>query len=181
VIGFPAIETERLVLRGPRAGDHLLLTAFIGDPEVQRYLGPAPADPVTDTFTRHLRGAGSWALYGYGFFLAFSRETGDFVGQGGVFHSRRGFGKGLDDVPEAGWMIGRAWWGQGYAAEMMRAALGWFDAAHGVQRIACMIEDGNDASFRLADRLGFVRYGEHVAEDGAKLVLLERSALSPQA
>lgn len=173
-IRFPVIETERLVLRGPRPNDHLAIAELIADPEVHRFLGPQAADPVTDFFTRHLRGAGSWALYGYGFFLAHHRASGELVGQGGVFHSWRGFGKGLDDVPEAGWTVARKFWGQGYAAELMRAVLAWFEATHGPQRIACMIEEGNEPSFLLAGRLGFVRYGEQVLDDGAAVALLER-------
>ena len=168
------IETERLVLRGPQPGDHHAIAAMIGDPEVHRYLGQMPDDPVTEVFSRHLRGAGSWALYGYGFFLAHNRVSGELIGQGGVFHTWRGFGKGLDDVPEAGWTLARAHWGQGYASELMHAALRWFDIAHGPRRIACMIEDENVASFRVAERLGFMRYGDHVLEDGASVVLLER-------
>lgn len=171
---FPVLETERLVLRGPRPDDHLAIAELHADPEVSRYLGPQPEDPVPDLFSRHLRGAGSWALYGYGFFMAHHRDTGELVGHGGVFHSWRGFGKGLDDGPEAGWTIASRFHRQGYAAELMRAVLAWFEETHGAQRIACMIELGNEPSFRLAERLGFVRYGEQVLEDGATVGLLER-------
>ena len=174
--GAPTIETERLVLRGPRPGDHLAVAEMLNDPEVHRYLGPIADNPVADVFSRHMRGAGSWSLYGYGFFMAHDRITGELVGQGGVFHSWRGFGKGMDDVPEAGWTVARPFWDMGYGSEIMRAALAWFDAAHGPRRIACMIEDGNEASFRLAGRLGFVGYGEHLLDDGASVVLLERQA-----
>lgn len=171
----PVIETKRLILRGPQPGDHFALAEMVDDAEVHRYLGPLPDDPVKDVFPRHLRGAGSWALYGYGFFLAHHRERGALIGQGGVFHSWRGFGKGLDDVPEAGWTVARPFWGQGYGREIMDAVLDWFDREHGPRRIACMIEEDNTASFALARRLGFVRYGEQVLEDGASVGLLERN------
>jgi RimJ/RimL family protein N-acetyltransferase len=176
VSSAPIIETERLILRGPRPGDHLALAEMLTDPEVHRYLGPSADNPVADVFSRHMRGAGSWALYGYGFFMAHDRESGDLVGQGGVFHSWRGFGKGMDDVPEAGWTVARPFWDMGYGSEIMHAALGWFERSHGAQRIACMIEDGNTASFALAARLGFLRYDEHVLDDGCTVGLLERLA-----
>ena len=57
----------------------------------------------------------------------------------------------------------------------MEAALAWFDAAHGRQRVAAMIEEGHAASDALAVKLGFVRYGRHVADDGAELILYERA------
>lgn len=168
------LETERLVLRLPGRDDYLLLRDLVADPEVHRFLGPRPEDPTTDMFSRALRAAGSWHLYGYGMFLAFERETGSFVGQMGMFHSLRGFGKGMDDVAEAGWIVARAFWGQGYAREAMEASLGWFDRTQQAHRITCMIERENLASVRLAERLGFVRYDEHLAEDGIVLDLFER-------
>ncbi|MGH6787240.1 MAG: GNAT family N-acetyltransferase, partial [Novosphingobium sp.] len=94
----------------------------------------------------------------------------------GVFRSHRGFGwsQGLDNVPEAGWIVHRDAWGQGVAYEAMEAALAWFDAEHGKQRVACMIEEGHAASDKLAAQLGFVRYGQHQPEEGQALVLYER-------
>ncbi|MCX7285748.1 MAG: GNAT family N-acetyltransferase [Novosphingobium sp.] len=168
------LETDRLVLRLPQRDDYLILRDLVADPEVHRFLGPQPQHPTPDMFGRAMRGAGSWFLHGYGLFLAFERHGGSFVGQLGVFHTLRGFGKGLDDTAEAGWIVAREHWGKGYAEEGMRAALDWFDKAHGQRRIACMIEPGNDASFRLAAKLGFVGYGEHVLDDGATVHLLER-------
>ena len=62
-------------------------------------------------------------------------------------------------------------WGQGVASQVMRAALRWFDEIHGRRRIACMIEEGNTASERLAAGLGFVQYGMHVPENDNRTVL----------
>jgi RimJ/RimL family protein N-acetyltransferase len=175
-------ETERLVLRAPERDDYLLLRDLVADPEVHRFLGPRPQDPTTDMFSRALRSAGSWQLYGYGLFLAFEKASGSFVGQLGVFHSIRGFGKGLDNAVEAGWIVAREHWGKGFAEEGMRGALAWFENAfedapenaRGHDRIACMIERGNAASVKLAEKLGFVRYDEHVLDDGATVDLFER-------
>lgn len=171
---FPRIETERLILDVPDRHGYLLLRDLHADPEVHRYLGPPADDPTTDMFSRALRGAGSWLLYGYGMFMVWEKDSCAFVGQVGVFHTMRGFGKGMDDVPEIGWIIARPYWRRGYAYEATRAALDWFDGRTGHQRVTCMIEQGNDASFALANRLGFVRYGDHVVEDDIVLELLER-------
>lgn len=158
----------------PGRDAYLLLRDLHADPEVQRFLG-APADnPTADMFSRALRGAGSWALYGYGMFMVWEKGSGAFVGQVGAFHTMRGFGKGMDDVPEVGWILARPFWGLGYAHEAMRAALAWFDATAGRQRITCMIEEDNAASIALARRLGFRRYDEHVLEDGVSVDLFER-------
>jgi RimJ/RimL family protein N-acetyltransferase len=109
-------------------------------------------------------------------FLIWEKAGGAFVGQAGVFHTLRGFGKGLDDVPEAGWMLAQRFWGKGYALEAMTAALEWFDRTQEQSRVACMIEPENTASIRLADRLGFSRYDDHTLPDGAIVGLYERIA-----
>lgn len=81
----------------------------------------------------------------------------------------------MDDVPEAGWIIHRDLWGQGVATEVMRTVFDWFDKAHAPRRIACMIEEGNVASERVAASFGFVRYGRHQPGEGAAaLNLFER-------
>ncbi len=56
----------------------------------------------------------------------------------------------------------------------MSAALAWFDSTHGRQRVACMIEQGHAASEAIAMKLGFVRYGQQVPDEGAPLGLWER-------
>lgn len=170
----PVIETTRLTLSEPGREDYVLLRDLVSDPEVHRFLGPRPEDPTTDMFSRALRAAGSWHFYGYGLFLAHEKATGSFVGQLGVFHSMRGFGKGMDDVVEAGWIVAREHWGKGFAREAMEAALAWVEKMYGITRVACMIERGNDASVALAERLGFVRYGEHEIAEDVVVDLFER-------
>lgn len=168
------LTTERFELRPPAVGDLGGLVELIAPREMRRFLGPAAPD-VKSQGDRLLRNAGSWALYGYGSFMVRHLGQTQIVGTCGVFHSWRGFGQGMDDVPEAGWIIHRDLWGQGVAGEVTRAALDWFDKAHGPRRIACMIEDGNIASERVAGGFGFVRYGRHEPEDGtAALNLFER-------
>lgn len=180
----PRIETARLVLTVAGRDDYIRMRNLVADPDVHRFLGPRADDPTTDMFSRALRAAGSWQLYGYGMFLVWEKSSGAFVGQVGVFHSMRGFGKGLDDVPEAGWIVAREYWGKGYAIEATRAALDWYDAevasvGAGPFRIACMIESDNIASVRLAQRLGFTRYDQHTLLDGAVVELFERIRTTP--
>lgn len=171
----PLIVTERLELWQPRATDLPDLVELLSGDDMVRYLGPA-RPTMQSQFDRLLRNAGNWALNGYGTVaVRLAGGDGSIVGSCGVFHSWRGFGKGMDDTPEAGWIVRQDHWGQGIAREAMQAMLGWFDCTHGPRRIACMIEEGNSASDRLARKLGFDPYGEHVDEaDGVRLILYER-------
>ena len=170
----PVLVTERLELWRPRASDRADLLAMMTPEAVRQFLGPAEASE-TDVFARLLRNAGSWALYGYGTFMVREKDgDGTTVGNCGVFRSFRGFGQGMDDVPEAGWIVAESAWGKGYALEAMQAALAWFDRQHGRQRIACMIEEGHEASMTIAAKLGFTEYGRHEPEGERALVLYER-------
>ena len=170
----PVLTTERLELWRPQASDRADLLAMMTPAAVREFLGPAEASE-SDVFARQLRNAGSWALYGYGTFMV--RETGGdgtIVGNCGVFRSFRGFGQGMDDVPEAGWILAEPAWGKGYAGEAMAAALAWFDREHGRQRVVCMIEEGHGASMTIAAKLGFIEYARHRPHEGRALVLYER-------
>ena len=169
----PLLRTTRFELWKPRASDLAGLVRLIAADETRRFLGPAEATPLSQ-FARLMRNAGGWSLYGYGVALVRPRGSDEIIGTCGVFHSWRGFGKGLDDTPEAGWIVREDWWGQGVAREAAEAMVAWFDAAHGPRRIACMIEEGNTASERLAARLGFVEYDREEKDGERALVLYER-------
>ena len=171
----PLLTTARLELWQPALRDLADLFELTRAEETRRFLGSFVPTEM-DAFNRLHRNAGSWALHGYGTFMVRLRGQDRIVGNCGVFRSHRGFGagQGLDDVPEAGWIVHQEHWGEGIAREAMEAALAWFDQSHGRQRIACMIEEGHHASDALAGKLGFVRYGLHQGEQGAPLVLYER-------
>lgn len=168
----PLLRTERLELWRPAVGDVPGLVELIAAEETRRFLGRAEPNEAGQ-FARLMRNAGGWALYGYGNFMVRLAGRREIVGSCGVFHSWRGFGHGLDDAPEAGWIIHRDYWGAGLAMEAMRAALAWFDEAHGPRRIAAMIEEGNAASQKIAHALGFLAYGRQRYED-SPVVLYER-------
>lgn len=172
----PVILTERFALWRPQAGDLASLHAMMSDPETVRFVGGKVPSEAED-HARLLRNAGSWALYGYGIFMVRRKGEDRIAGTCGVFRSHRGFGEevGFDDVPEAGWIVHRDLWGRGVATEVMRAALAWFDATHGRQRVVCMIEHGNEASVRVAERLGFAPFGHHAPESGRPLDLFSRN------
>ncbi len=168
------LTTERLELHQPQAADLAGVAAIMVPPAVRRFLGNREVS-IADEFARFMRNAGSWALYGYGNFIVRERGAPAVIGICGVFHSWRGFGQGLDDTPEVGWILAEPVWGRGYAGEAATAALAWFDHTHGPRRIACMIEPDNHASLALAARLGFVAYGEQDF-DGSTVMLLQRGA-----
>ncbi|WP_260926190.1 GNAT family N-acetyltransferase [Novosphingobium sp. 9] len=167
------LRTTRFDLYRPQPGDLDGLVELVAHPETQRFLGLVASDRKGQA-ERLMRNAGSWALYGYGTFMVRARGRDEIVAGCGVFHTFRGFA-GMDDVPEAGWIVRHDHGGKGVATEVMAAVMDWFDATHGSRRITCMIEQGNLASDRVATRLGFTRRGEHRLDDGCLLWLYERT------
>jgi len=172
----PALATERLELWCPRAADRDELYAIVTAGETARFLGPQL--DAAEFFTRFLRAAGSWQLYGYGMFVLRLRGSAEMVGQCGVFHSLRGLGEDFDDRPEAGWILRHDQVGKGLAGEAMRAVLEWFDHTHAPQPIVCMIAAENAPSVHLAAKLGFAPMRETELADGELVRLYERPALA---
>lgn len=147
------IETERLVLRPwDEASDFDAFAEMMADPEVVRYLGTPP-----------LGRAGAWrmlammvghqVLRGYTQQAVVDRGDGRLLGRAGLW-----FPEGWPQV-EVGWVLARAAWGQGYATE---AAMAWRDhafAAVDPPWLCSVIQVGNDASIRVAERIGHHRLG----------------------
>ncbi|GAA4771723.1 GNAT family N-acetyltransferase [Stakelama sediminis] len=148
------IETDRLILRRETAQDHDAITALWADTRVTHFIGGTPQS-AEQSWQRLLRHAGHWALFDYGIFAAINRETGQFVGEVGLAHFKRGLGDEFDNSPEAAWVIHPDFHGKGFAVEAMQAAQHWFDATHGTGRSVCIIDPDNIPSVRLAERLGY--------------------------
>ena len=170
------LVTARLELWRPQASDRDGLRALIGPGEVRRFLGGMEASDA-DVFARLLRNAGSWALYGYGTFMVRERGQAEIVGNCGVFHSWRGFGHGLDDAAEAGWILAKPAWGKGYALEAMQAALAWFEREQRGKPTLCMIEQGHHASQAVAAKLGYLAC-DRVEEKGERPLIVYRRAVA---
>lgn len=152
------LTTRRFHLRQPTAADFETTHALTQAPEMRTFLGREPPS-LEDSFNRHLRNAGSWALYGHGIFIVDEIGGARHVGGCGLFRTHRDLGEDFDLCPEAGWVIAHDRWGLGYATEAMIAILAWFDAAFG-GRTVCMIEPRNTASERIAEKLGYSPIGE---------------------
>jgi RimJ/RimL family protein N-acetyltransferase len=61
---------------------------------------------------------------------------------------------------ELGWTLARDAWGQGYASEAAGAAMAWAWTELGAPELISLIDPGNAASLRVAERLGMCRSRE---------------------
>lgn len=89
-----------------------------------------------------------YGFYEYGMWLVFSKETGKLIGRAGLEHD------------ELGYMIAPELWDQGYATEVCRFIIDYARENTDFEELYCRIDERNEASVRLAKRLGFVRNGQ---------------------
>jgi RimJ/RimL family protein N-acetyltransferase len=142
----PHLETERLVLRPPRAEDFDAWAINMADPEASRFIGgPQSRNAAWRGFACMV---GSWSLNGFGMFSVIERDSGQWIGRIGPWQPEGWPGT------EVGWALAREWWGRGYALEATVTAMDWaFDVLCWQEVIHCIAPD-NSASQRLARRLG---------------------------
>ena len=145
------IRTERLLLRPLTSGDVDALHAYRSRADVCRYV------PFESMDRRQIadRVAGQWAgttLTAEGQFLMLGVElaqTGDLVGDVILmFHSR------LHRSGEIGYVFDPRFAGRGYATEAARELLRLGFEDLGLHRIVARLDERNDASARVARRLG---------------------------
>lgn len=171
---IPLLETERLILRAPDAGDLEASTAMWSNPQVVRHIGGRPFGRE-EVWSRILRARGLWAMLGYGYWAVYERGSGRFVGDIGFADFHRDFEPSIEGVPEMGWVLDPWCHGRGYASEAGQAAIGWIEASLPTADQACIIEPANALSLRLAVKFGFRQIGE-TSYKGNSILVFRRLA-----
>jgi RimJ/RimL family protein N-acetyltransferase len=147
---IPQLETERLTLRAWRAEDFEPYARFMADAEVMRYISGAPASR-DDAWRNMALLLGHWTLRGYGMWAVERKSDHAFVGRVGLWNP-----EGWPAL-EVGWMLGREYWGQGYATESARASLAYGFLTQAVEHLISVIDVDNRGSQQVAARLGETR------------------------
>ena len=98
---------------------------------------------------------GHWTLRGFGRWALEDRASGEFVGRAGFDYPEQ---SGYPDI-EVGWLLGRAYWGRGFAFEAAVAVLNYAFDSLDREQVASIMRPENLASIQLAERLGMSRTG----------------------
>ena len=146
------IETCRLVLRRPLSQDVLPLAEINADPEVMKYIGDGRARTFEQTAEAIQRAIREWDERGYGMFSVDRRDTGEFIGW--VTLAVPSFLPEVLPAIEIGWRLAQRHWGQGFATEAAREALGFGFESCGFDAIISIRHVDNDASRRVMEKLG---------------------------
>ena len=136
-------ETARLSVRPLALPDLPALYAVLSDPEVMRYLEQPFSKAQTEAFIRDCGLARPPLVYG-----AEEKSAGALAGYL-IFHPYDG-----PDVWELGWVLGRRFWGKGYAAELTGAAVRYAERA-GIKALLLECAPGQAATAHIAGRFRF--------------------------
>ena len=148
------IETERLLLRMPRAEDARGLLDAFADPEAMRFIG--------DGSTADLAGAGEaverwlerWDAWGIGMFVVERTEDARVLGRAGFLRWDPETWEIGGSETELGWGLAREHWGHGYATEAALALRDWAFGERGLTRLISLIATENLRSIRVAEKVG---------------------------
>lgn len=153
----PTVLTPRLSLKPCEKADYDDMAAMWADPEVVRFIGGRTRD-AQDAWFAHLRNRGLWPVLGYGYWIVRDRQSGAFIGEVGFADFMRGMIPDISGRPEAGWVFAKTAWGQGFATEAVKGAHDWLDEEL-PGRSTCIIEPDNEASIRVAEKVGYTEIG----------------------
>jgi RimJ/RimL family protein N-acetyltransferase len=141
---IPVLETKRLALRAPRLEDAKTVATLANDRRIAENTARIPHPyQVADAegFIAGANKAGAEAV----FLIALRDKT--VIGACGVTNQ--------EPLPELGYWLGVAYWGQGYATEALHAVIDYAftDLAHEALQAGCRVT--NPASRRVLEKCGF--------------------------
>jgi RimJ/RimL family protein N-acetyltransferase len=164
------LETKRLLLRRFVMSDLEALFAFYSDPEVIKYI---PDAPRTHEETREEL---EWFMNGHpkfpelGLWATIHKETDRFIGRCGLLPST------IDEQNEVevAFALSKEYWGQGLATEAAQALVRYGSEHLQLSRLICLIDKENQASIRVATKIGMTFEKEGKDEKGEFLLYATR-------
>lgn len=153
------METLRLIIRRFEERDLLDLYEYVSDPEVLKF------EPYSPKNLDETREDLEWRINCDEMLAVELKETGKLIGN--IY-----LGKRNCNSLELGYVFNKSFWGYGYATEACQAIIK-DSFLKGTHRIYAMCDILNPSSWKLLERLGFVREGYlkenvyfHVDENG---------------
>ena len=163
-----------MALRRLTMDDLGALAAIYRDADVRKYF---PEGTLTYEQTKEEL---EWIIdvyygqYGFGLWATLLKETNEFIGRCGLLPWTI---DGRQEV-EVAYLITKAHWGRGLGTEAARAVLAYgFGELH-LSRLICLIDPANEASVKVATKIGMSLEREADIDDEPTLVY---SAVRPRA
>jgi ribosomal-protein-alanine N-acetyltransferase len=146
------LETDRVLVRRPAAGDEPGLVALTIDAEVRRFVGGAQSPD-----TARAKAAAKVMDSAWGQFVIVEVSSGGVIGSGDISRKRGPW--------EISYQLQAASWGYGLAAEAVGLVVGWFFDNTDEGTLVAVTQEANERSSRLLERVGatfttaFEQYG----------------------
>jgi len=145
------LQTERLLLRPPKAADISHFLPLLSDYDVSKNLSRVPYPYKEDDACGFIAYATSAWTGGEDFIFAVLRKSpAAYIGTCGV-HPVRGW--------EIGYWFGKPYWGQGYATEAVARLVAFAFEELGAEQLTAAWYHDNPASGRVLEKLGCVPDG----------------------
>lgn len=138
--------TERLIIRSTREEYGPLCLSIWLDDEMGKYLGDPPRDKATEKYMNFAKGIEEDE--GWYPFVAFLKDTNEFVGTGSIVP--------MEDPKhwDLGYCIHKSYWKQGFGTELIKALID-FGYTQGGRKFTADIAQQNIASNAVIKKLGF--------------------------
>jgi ribosomal-protein-alanine N-acetyltransferase len=150
---FPTLSGGRIRLRRWRDEDRDAFAAMNCDPRVMEFfptnLTRAQSDAMVDHIEAH------FAKHGFGLWAIEVPDAAPFIGFAGLAVPR--FTAHFTPCVEIGWRLAFAHWGNGYATEAARLALGYAFGPLGLADVVSFTSVANRRSRAVMERLGMRR------------------------
>jgi ribosomal-protein-alanine N-acetyltransferase len=142
------LETERIILREWQPEDIPQVIDMYADPEVMRYIGRGIPYTPEEVERMVLAAPDFYRKYGYGMWPMILKETGQIIGRCGLKYWEE-----LGET-EIGYLLKKAYWGQGLASEAAQAVLAYAFDTLKLKRIISIAQSPNLASIKVMQKIG---------------------------
>jgi [ribosomal protein S5]-alanine N-acetyltransferase len=144
-----AIETHRLYMKRPALADVPRLFQFLGNAEAMKFthadgsLKECRQRVAVHEYYRRKDGVAPWTVI--------LKSNQEIIGWGGLYIDPFDRRWGV----EVGYYFDPAYWGQGYASELVAAAIDLADGAVGLKEVWAFARPENKSSGRVLEKAGF--------------------------
>lgn len=165
------LETPRCYIRELTEADIAAEYELYDSPHMTDYIPPL-SDPETEVSLCKEYAKRVYAVYGYGMWGIFDRDTGRLIGEAGLEpradtdREKYPYDWMFDEhTAELGFMIAEDLWGLGYAKEVCRAIIDHCREHFGITTVFARTDPANIASLHVLGKLGFELYdnGDDIA------------------
>lgn len=148
------LETERCYVRESTEEDVEAFYEIYKEPEVTRYTEGLFEHVVSEKAYIREYIEKVYAYFEFGVWTVILKDCGEIIGRAGI-STREGF-----DTPELGYILGLPWQGKCLAKEVCEGILQYAKEELEITQLQVLIQEGNEASVRLAEKLGFEKKEE---------------------